>query len=554
MQTALHIKTLVEELRNEIVGAVVQSTKLYRKERSAFIDFKTASSTLVLACLFHPTRHGCYCIPESKLDFESTEKFWPFFDVIGMTVVAIEQPTLDRIFSITLRGQEQLSIVVEALGPNANLWLLDSELRKLGVLRKREFEPRATYRFPSISDRLDPLAHDSKQLLQKARESDDSLSWFLSKALVGFNRTLAHEVLRRANFEDGPANKLNEAGVLSLSEGIDHVSKQFNIPGGGFLYQMPRNYEAYPFKLTSVSGQPERFKSLSLAIHESVHRQQHEQIAADEEQKTLSAVERALKKLNGRVEKLKVDIETASQFEQYKKFGDLLQIHHGKLKRGMAVIRVEDIVANQGEIISIPLDSSLTPRENIEEYFRKHRKGREGLEILKRRLEITKGEIHEMESMLGKLQENFEAASQRYAAQITALLPRHTDRRAEAARLPYRELTLTTGLRIFVGRDGSDNDRTTFEFSRPYELWFHAQQCPGSHVVMKYPNKSFVPSKREIEETAAIAAWHSKAKNNRLVPVIYTERKYVRKPRKAKPGLVTVEREKSIMVEPRKVE
>ena len=68
---------------------------------------------------------------------------------------------------------------------------------------------------------------------------------------------------------------------------------------------------------------------------------------------------------------------------------------------------------------------------------------------------------------------------------------------------------------------------------------------------MKYPNKSFQPSKAEIEETAAVAAYHSKARKDSLVPVIYTHRKYVRKPRKAKPGLVTVEREKSVMVEPR---
>jgi len=121
-------------------------------------------------------------------------------------------------------------------------------------------------------------------------------------------------------------------------------------------------------------------------------------------------------------------------------------------------------------------------------------------------------------------------------------------------RLPYREHTLSTGLRIFIGRQGADNDRTTFEFARPYELWFHTQQCPGSHVVIKFPNKSFVPTQREIEETAAIAAWHSKAKNDSLVPVIYTEKKYVRKPRNAKPGLVTVEREKSVMVAPLKPE
>jgi len=71
-------------------------------------------------------------------------------------------------------------------------------------------------------------------------------------------------------------------------------------------------------------------------------------------------------------------------------------------------------------------------------------------------------------------------------------------------------------------------------------------------VVLKFPDKSFEPSKREIEETAGIAAFFSKAKKNSLVPIIYTQRRYVRKPRKAKPGLVTVEREKSVMVPPTK--
>jgi predicted ribosome quality control (RQC) complex YloA/Tae2 family protein len=194
----------------------------------------------------------------------------------------------------------------------------------------------------------------------------------------------------------------------------------------------------------------------------------------------------------------------------------------------------------------------LSPNDNIEEYFRKHRKGREGLELLERRLEIARDELESIHRMQSDLETDFESARQQYESELADLMPREGGKRETQPRLPYKPARLSTGLTIFVGRDGSDNDCTTFEFARPYELWFHTQQCPGSHVVMKYPNKKFVPSKREIQETAAIAAYHSKARNDSLVPVIYTERRYVRKPRKAKPGLVTVEREKSIMVAPQK--
>ncbi|MDD5426370.1 MAG: NFACT RNA binding domain-containing protein, partial [candidate division Zixibacteria bacterium] len=204
--------------------------------------------------------------------------------------------------------------------------------------------------------------------------------------------------------------------------------------------------------------------------------------------------------------------------------------------------------------LKIELDRALSPQENIESYFKKFRKGREGGELLKRRLEITRNEYEEILKILTDLEFNFNLARERYSSEINSILPKTGNREVIALRLPYKEYQLSTGLTIFVGRDGSDNDRTTFDYAKPYELWFHTQQCPGSHVVMKYPNKSFEPSKREIEETAAIAAFHSKARNDSLVPVVYTERKYVRKPKKAKPGLVMVEREKSIMVTPKKPE
>jgi predicted ribosome quality control (RQC) complex YloA/Tae2 family protein len=212
---------------------------------------------------------------------------------------------------------------------------------------------------------------------------------------------------------------------------------------------------------------------------------------------------------------------------------------------------VDDVYTDPPQAVTISLQPALSPSENIEDYFKRHRKGREGLELMQRRLAISKDEVEELEEMQAALEANFDAAEKQYQSEILSLLPREKEKQDIAPRMPYREVTLSTGLTIFVGRDGADNDRTTFEFARPYELWFHTQQCPGSHVVMKFANKNFEPSKREIEETAAIAAWHSKARKDSLVPVIYTERKYVRKPRKAKPGLVTVEREKSVMVEPR---
>jgi predicted ribosome quality control (RQC) complex YloA/Tae2 family protein len=103
---------------------------------------------------------------------------------------------------------------------------------------------------------------------------------------------------------------------------------------------------------------------------------------------------------------------------------------------------------------------------------------------------------------------------------------------------------------VLVGRNNLENDKLTFHASAPTDLWFHAQNVPGSHVVLKCRGNPGSPPSGILEMTSAIAAYYSKARHSGLVPVIYTQRKYVRKPRGAKAGQVICEREKMIMVRP----
>jgi predicted ribosome quality control (RQC) complex YloA/Tae2 family protein len=308
----------------------------------------------------------------------------------------------------------------------------------------------------------------------------------------------------------------------------------------------------YPFKLASVDASPEKHKSLSMAVMAAVGRRRTNVDEIDEQKRVLKAIDRDIKKQQRLVANLEKDIQTAADYEKYKRMGELLQLNRSTLKKGMKSIELEDVIATRPETITVALDPSQSVQENIDAYFRRHRKGREGLEILRRRLEIARGDLVHREKMKTELEIDFDSAYKKFRNELISLIPGNTRAGEPSARLPYRPAKLSTGVTVFIGRDGIDNDRTTFDFARPYELWFHAQQCPGSHVVMKFPNKSFEPSRMEIERTAAIAAYHSKARHDSLVPVIYTQRKHVRKPRKAKPGLVVVEREKSVMVAPQK--
>jgi predicted ribosome quality control (RQC) complex YloA/Tae2 family protein len=552
MQTALHIRAVVRQLERELVGGQIVSTEFYKKERAAYLFVKAAKSRQSLGFVYHPHGAGVFVVPASKVHLDTREKPWPVFKLEGATITNVRQLELDRIFVMHLeRDSSRWELVCEAIGPNGNLWLLDEAGEIQATLRKRDFTPGQPYTPAELPSKLNPLTTDLSTFTSEWKQGEhSSLVAFLDRRVLGLNTTLARELVTRADLAFASPDEMHEADIIQLYETMVDLVERFDQPESGYLYAMPRGLEAYPFKLKSAESDPEKFKTLSLAMQASVERRQQHVEERDERKIVTQAVSRAVKRLKRRLANIESDLQKAADYERYKKLGELLQINFDKIEKGMASIELEDAYL-PGQTLVIKLDPAASAAENVQRYFRRYRKGREGLELLQRRVQITRDELDELEQIQAALLTDYERATQQYAAELDNLLPKEGVKREQAPRLPYREYTLSTGLTIFVGRDGTDNDRTTFEYARPYETWLHTQQCPGSHVVIKHPNKKFEPSKQEIAEAAAIAAWFSKARNDTLVPVVYTERRYVRKPRKAKPGLVTVEREKSVMVEPR---
>jgi predicted ribosome quality control (RQC) complex YloA/Tae2 family protein len=554
MQTALHIAALVSQLKTEIVGGSLVATQFYKKLRTALFVIQKDHERQALVFVYHPAGSGCFCVPASKIRLDTNEKPWPIFGLENADIEEIIQPELDRIFEVvigTTGGRQRL--VFEALGPNGNIWLVGADGTRKGTLRNRKFDKGEQFESLKNADRLDPVSLSPEQLRTRLSEQAGRSPLAALKAvLIGFNDTLAREALVRAQAEIVHPEAVTSEQAESLTAAVKEIAERFGSVHAGYLYEVRGAAEAYPFQLKSIDKLAEKYATLSLAVMEMTSRQQTSNSDTDEEQRLMKAVGSAVKRHERLLVNVEADLAKAADFERYKRLGELLQLNRDSLKKGMKSIEVEDVLQESSVKLRIELNPAVAPNENIDEYFRRHRKGREGVELLRRRFEIAGAELEALRSMQAELETDFESARQKYQAELVSLLPREPGKKEVTPRLPYREAQLSTGLTIYIGRDGADNDRTTFEFARPYELWFHAQQCAGSHVVMKYPNKSFEPSKREIEETAAIAAWHSKARNDSSVPVAYAQRRYVRKPRNAKPGLVTVEREKSVMVVPHK--
>ncbi len=545
---------LADNLKKEALGGRVTSVEFYKKERAFYLIIKKDKGRLALGLRYHPAGFGLFLVPASKIKIETREKPRSLYGLEGSVLSSVEQVGFDRIIRLGFESEKNRStLIIEALGPNGNIRHLDSSDGILADLRRKSFHAGEKYQPPQPPDKIDPRTV-TPEILARLIDTHPDISpeTVPARQLHGFNRTLAAEIFARAGIKAPDPGSMNRADYERLAKQVREIVGRFDASAAGYLYDSPDGVEVYPFRLKCAEREAVKFKTLSLAVLAMTDMKRSGSKEADEQKQVNRAVDRQVKKLIRQLSKVEEDLSRASGYEQYKKHGELLQINFDKLRTGLEEITVDDIYSDSPKRITIRLDPALTPNQNVESYFKKYRKGRDGVELLKRRLDNTREELRHIEQIQAALKADFETARHQYEQEIRAVMPvTGGGPSGTTVRLPYREYRLSTGLRLLVGRDGADNDRTTFDHARPYELWFHTQQCPGSHVILKFPGKSFDPSKAEIEEAASIAAYHSKARNDSLVPVVYTKRKYVHKPRKAKPGLVTVQREKSIMVQPR---
>ncbi len=297
------------------------------------------------------------------------------------------------------------------------------------------------------------------------------------------------------------------------------------------------------------------------------------------------------------------DLARADRSDEFRRAGEALVASFALLRRGASEARVPD-PHDAATTLVIPLDPAKTPQENADRFFKDAKRGARGRATMVARRETVGADHARAEEAAARWADDagdaatideMAAAARAAGLRIEGIGARGDGPRARAGRgagarggagaqggggagargsagagEPSRgpggrrrdsrhdplfgarlyRYEVTGGFTVLVGRADSDNDLLTHKIARPWDLWFHSGQSAGSHVVLVKGSAKASPPKEALLEAAALAAHYSKARNAGLVPVIYTERRYVRKPRRAPAGLVTCEREKTIFVRP----
>jgi predicted ribosome quality control (RQC) complex YloA/Tae2 family protein len=543
-------------------------------------DFRLRDGRL-LALSTDPQRLALYLTARGVRQLEGDPRTDAAFALLvkkhlgGARLTGLEHLGYDRVVRFDFAAENEAgeevrrALIVELTGPSANVFVTGAG-RVLAELRERkqaEGEDAApAYREPQPpADKVDPFDCPPEKLAALIEQSSGLVAAAARKHLLGFGPLYAQELTARAKHEP-PAAAL--AGLLD---------ELFNRPPSPSVYssapldELKRSVGAdsfalafAPVELIHQRGQTlARFPTVNEAADAYFTLLDERRSFLAERQRLASAVSARLKKQRALLAKLRQERDRFRSDERAQRFGELLLTNAHQAAKVDDVFLVTDYYDPEQATLEIPAAEFATPQEAAEHYFKLARKSRSGLRALGERLPEVERDIERDEAALPRLQAAADRAALRSLGESLGLKPPRQQqprpssqpaargRRAAGEKISgVRRYRSTDGYEILVGRASKDNDHLTMRVAKSYDLWFHAADYPGSHVVLRNPQRREVPP-RAVTEAAQLAAKFSDARADARVAVNYCERKFVTKPKGFAPGQVRLSSFKTVIVEPK---
>jgi len=476
-------------------------------------------------------------------------------------LTAVEQPPYERILHLHFDSQAgNTELVVELLGTRSNLLLLDSDGAILGVARlpksgkssgRRVVLPGHVYQPPPPQHKLSPEEFTELALRNELNEASPKLKLarLLPQVASGVSPLLAREIVYRAT---GDVNT-NVSQVTALTpiltafnQLFDHLRNDTWQPTLAFDEdENPVAFAAYPLQhLPHTQALP----SLSQAVETYFADAASGYVAA--KAPLAEALKEARKRLERRRERLQEDAASQANPDELKQKGEAILAYAHEIKPGQTELAVNWLP--DASPLKIQLDPSLSAAENAQQYFNRYRKAQRAAEEIPAQLEKILLEAR----YLDQLEQDLEMAEDRPEIDTVAealaeagyYRPKRRRKRQKRESKQYLRLTAPDGATVWVGKNASQNAYLTFTRAASDDLWLHARDVPGAHVII--PTAEGLPSEEDVFWAAGVAAYYSRARQDMAVDVDVTVKKYVRSIKGAAPGLVTYRNESTLRVAP----
>jgi len=474
--------------------------------------------------------------------------------LMGSRIVEIEQISGDRILAITFDCLDEMgyhvrrTLYLEIMGRHSNLTLVSEEgviidaIRHVNseMSRVRTVLPGGTYQLPPQPDKLTPETLSAENIKSRLSTLSCTLSKGLMECVAGMASVCSKEVCAQIGI--APATPVAELDLDITAEKLAQFYRS-TTPAPVTLYDdvgLALDFFPFPYRSFTLENQ-KSMASLSEAMDEFYLgrdlRMRMQQKSAGLQKHVKSALERTEKKKSIMLETLR----QSDQTEQNRIYGDLLTANLHLIGKGAESVTVQNYYDPDCPNVTIPVSTRLTPAQNAQSYYKKYRKAKIAEQYAKEQLVVIERDLMLLENALDdldKCETTADLAEIRFVLTESGFLRPDASQRKKGKKLqegkPYR-FTAPDGTLIEVGKNSLQNDRLTLH-ARGNETWLHAQNIPGSHVIIRSEEE---PSDETLLYACKLATYYSKGRNHPQQAIDYTKRKYVKKAAGLPAGMVT---------------
>ena len=530
---------MVEELRRELVNGRIQKiNQPFEQELVLQIRSNRQSHRLLLSA--HPVFGR---IQLTQTTFENPAQPSTFIMVLrkylqGALIESIEQVENDRIVEMTVSNKNEIgdhiqaTLIIEIMGKHSNILLVDKSSHKILEVIKhvgfsqnsyRTLLPGSTYIAPPSTVSLNPFTIKDEKLFE-ILQTQETTAKNLQSLFQGLGRDTA-----------------NELEGLLISDKLSTFRNFFSQETKPCLTET--SFSPVPF--ANQVGEP--FTSLSDLLDTYYKDKAERDRVKQQASELIRRVENELQKNRHKLKKQEKELLATDNAEEFRQKGELLTTFLHQVPNDQDQVILDNYYTNQP--ITIALDKALTPNQNAQRYFKRYQKLKEAVKYLTDLIEETKATILYLESVETVLNQAGleEIAEIREELIQTGFIRRRQREKIQKRKKPEQYLASDGKTIIYVGRNNLQNEELTFKMARKEELWFHAKDIPGSHVVI---SGNLDPSDEVKTDAAELAAYFSQGRLSNLVQVDMIEVKKLNKPTGGKPGFVTYTGQKTLRVTP----
>ena len=482
----------------------------------------------------------------------------------GSRIVKVEQINGDRIMCIQTDKLEMdgsitsTFIYVELMGKYSNCIfvqdgvILESLIHVSPLMnRERSISPKLHYELPPNANRVSLMDFDYNEIKNLLTSfGDGTVQQSIRAIFNGFGKPLLDEVLLTSNLSGNEIiSDLIPTQVDALAKALYELKIKLNESNGLLTLINDNNKKAHATFILQNYKVLKEYSTISEALEESIHNTKSIHTADKELEKILTA---AIKKEEGRHQKIKDELNDTNKMDTYKLYGDILMINAHLQVQYEPSIQLPNLLSEDGELLTIPLKPNLTIVENGQWYYKLYTKlknrmvsGEYQLNASTTKLEYLKSILYSIS--LATTRESLEEI--RKECMDAGIIKKSKKPLSyKLGKSNYIHLTINEG-EIFIGRNNQQNEYLTHRFAKPTDIWFHTQDIQGSHLILRL---NVEPDDMILSKVAQYAAYFSKARETSKVPVDYTYIKNIKKPPGSPLGFVIFSTHQTMIVEPKK--